>query len=355
MPLAVGLMSGTSLDGVDAALIDSDGQRLLRPRAFHSAAYDEAFRERLRRLIDGREEAEAVARELTLRHAAAVAELLEQAKVSAQEVRIIGFHGQTISHRPDQGRTWQIGDGALLAAETGIDVVDDFRSADMVAGGQGAPLAPLYHAARARDLAKPLAVLNLGGVGNLTWIGGAGEEDLLAFDTGPGNAMIDDWMRRHAGLACDRDGRQALAGRVDRDALARLLDHPYFAAPPPKSLDRNDFDPAAVAGLSIADGAATLTAFTAAAVALALPHLPAKPQRWILCGGGRKNQAIIKCLSENLKVSIEQVEAVGWNGDALEAEAFAYLALRHLAGLPLSLPGTTGCARPCPGGRLHAA
>ncbi len=352
MVLAVGLMSGTSLDGVDAALVETDGLARVEPLAFESTPYDAGFRERLRSLLGGRAAAERVAaveRELTDRHAEAVRSLLAAAGRAAAEVAVVGFHGQTILHEPERRRTWQIGDGQRLAEALGIEVVADFRSADVAAGGEGAPLAPLYHAARAAALETPLAVLNLGGVGNVTWIGG--HEDLLAFDTGPANALLDDWVARHAGLDCDLDGRLAFAGSVDERRLAALMEHPYFERRPPKSLDRDAWDVSGLEGLSAADGAATLTAFTAASVAAALPLLPAAPRRWLASGGGRRNPALLQALRAALGAPVEPVEAAGWNGDAVEAEAFAYLAVRCLEGLPLSLPGTTGVPAPQTGGR----
>ena len=352
--LALGLMSGTSLDGIDAALIHSDGRTRVDAGPALTVPYDAAFRARLRAVLGGRGDVAGVERELTLRHAAAVTELLAQAGRPAAEVTVIGFHGHTILHAPERGRTWQIGDGALLAAETGIDVVCDMRGRDVAEGGQGAPLAPLYHAARAADLPKPVAVLNLGGVGNLTWIG-PGVDQVIAFDTGPGNALIDDWTARHTGRPFDADGALARAGRVDQAALAGLLDNPYFAETPPKSLDRDAFDTTPLDGLSPADGAATLTAFTAATVAAALAHLPAPPARWLVTGGGRRNPAVMEALAARLGVAVDPVEAVGWDGDALEAQAFAYLALRSLDGLPLTLPTTTGVPRPTTGGVLHRA
>jgi anhydro-N-acetylmuramic acid kinase len=356
--LAVGLMSGTSLDGIDAALVETDGAGHVRPLAFLTRPYDGDFRRRLRGLLGGEAPAEAVAaveRELTERHARAVQELLAGAGVAAADVDLVGFHGQTILHAPHQRTSWQIGDGALLARLTGIDTVNDFRSADVAAGGQGAPLVPLYHVAlvEAAGLERPLAVLNLGGVGNLTWIGGAGA-DPLAFDTGPGNALLDDWCAARAGLDCDLDGGLAFAGTPEDDLVAEFLAHPYFAAPPPKSLDRDAFEVAALAGLSPADGAATLTEFTAASVAAARRHLPELPGRWLVAGGGRRNPAMLMALRARLHLPVEPVEAVGWDGDALEAQAFAYLAVRSRAGLPLSLPTTTGVPTPTRGGRLHS-
>ncbi len=345
-------MSGTSLDGIDAALLRSDGEAIAGFGPALTQPYAPDLRERIRALLGkGGHEAGAVARLVTEAHAEAVAALLNRAGMTAKDVAWLGFHGQTILHRPDDARTWQIGDGALLARLTRIATVADFRSMDVAMGGQGAPLVPLYHAALARHagLAPPLLVLNLGGVGNVTWIGDA----LLAFDTGPGNALIDDWMLKHAGSAHDEGGATAARGRVDEAALRRLLDHPYFYAPPPKSLDRNDFSADAVQGLSLADGAATLTAFTAASVARGLQHLPQRPVRCLVCGGGRHNATLMRMLTQQLNMPVEAVEAVGWRGDSLEAEAFAFLAARAVRGLSLSLPGTTGVRLAVSGGRLY--
>ena len=355
---AVGLMSGTSMDGIDAALIRSDGAGAVTAGAFLSLPYDAGMRARLRAVLGGKGPVEAVARELTLRHAEAVKRLLAEAGVAAAAVRVVGFHGHTILHRPQEGRTWQIGDGALLAAETGIDVVADLRSNDIALGGEGAPLVPLYQAALATDLARPVAVVNIGGVANVAWIGpaeGPERENVLAFDTGPGNALINDWVEQHGGEPLDRDGALAGAGRVDAAVLARLLDNPYFDRKPPKSLDRDDFTGAPVAGLSLEDGAATLTAFTAATIARAADHFPAPPRRWLITGGGRHNPTLMAALSQRLDAPVAPVEAVGWQGDALEAQAFAYLALRSLEGLPITLPTTTGVRQPASGGRLHKA
>jgi anhydro-N-acetylmuramic acid kinase len=285
---------------------------------------------------------------LTTRHAEAVTAL----DVDAD---LIGFHGQTILHAPGAGRTWQIGDAEALARATGLPVVHDFRSADVAAGGEGAPLAPVFHAALAASLPRPLAILNIGGVANITWIGAGG--DLVACDTGPGNGPLDDWVTRHTGRAFDADGALAAAGREDDAILARLLADPYFQRPAPKSLDRLAFASrlaeSGLAALSPADGAATLVAFIAAAVA-ATP-LPAPPRRWLIAGGGRHNKAIMAALRRRLAAPVDPVEAVGWNGDALEAQCFAFLAARHLAGLPLSFPGTTGAPKPTPGGKLVSA
>jgi len=349
---AVGLMSGTSLDGVDAAWLESDGARIVRTGRALTLPYDDALRADLRRLLDLAPTlapddvflADVTAR-LTAVHAEAVRALGEPAD-------IVGLHGQTILHRPAERRTWQIGDAAALARAVGLPVAWDFRSADVAAGGEGAPFAPIYHAALAEALAKPLAVLNVGGVANVTWIGADGA--LLACDTGPGNGPLDDFVRQHTGAAFDRDGALALSGQADAAVLARLLAHPYFARSMPKSLDRLDFSAAlaasGVAALSAADGAATLVAFTAASVALA--PLPGVPLRVLVCGGGRNNPALMAALRARLTVPVDAVEAAGWDGDALEAQCFAHLAVRVRRGLPLSFPGTTGVPAPTPGGRI---
>ena len=352
--LALGLMSGTSCDGIDAALVETDGRCRVRCGKATTFPYDATFQARLRSVMGGRGDIPAVERELTELHAKEVGNLLTSAGIPARDVTVVGFHGQTILHEPERGRTWQIGDGALLARLTGIDVVNDFRSRDVAAGGQGAPLVPAFHAALAANLERPIAVLNIGGVANVTWVGDQTEDgDLLAFDTGPGNALLNDWALRHLGVPVDRDGVLARAGRVDQAVLSLLMADPYFSRPAPKSLDRDAFDASPVAALTPADGAATLAAFTAAAVARATDLFPAPPKRWLVTGGGRHNPAIMQGLTAALAAPIAPVESVGWDGDALEAQAFAYLAVRSLDGLPLSLPTTTGVRQPTTGGRLH--
>jgi len=348
----IGLMSGTSLDGVDAAWMESDGVRIGRMGPSLTVPYDDALRADLRAILDrapvmGEDDpalADAV-RRLTEAHVRAVRELGEPAD-------LIGFHGQTILHQPDRRRTWQVGDAGLLARATGIRVAYDFRTADVAVGGQGAPLVPVFHQALAAGLPRPLAILNIGGVANVTWIGA--DDMLFAFDTGPGNGPLDDWIAIHTGARFDADGALSRAGRADAAVLGRLLAHPYFQAPAPKSLDRLDFSRAlaasGLAALSPADGAATLVAFTAGAVAAA--RFPSTPRNWLVCGGGRHNPAIMQALRIALGVPVEPVETVGWDGDALEAQCFGFLAARVVAGLPLSFPSTTGVPRPIPGGRL---
>lgn len=351
--LAIGLMSGTSLDGIDAALIESDGVGLVRPLGFTSRAYDPDFRARLRAVLGGQGPVAAVERELTLRHARIVETLIAESGYTVEAITVIGFHGHTILHEPAAGRTWQIGDGALLARETGIDVVSDLRANDVAHGGEGAPLVPLFQAALASDWEKPVAVLNVGGVANVTWIGDP-DEPLIAFDTGPGNALINDWCERKAGRAFDEGGGLGLSGRVRESLLQELLSNSYFDRAAPKSLDRDHFRTDLPADLSLADGAATLAAFTAGAVARALEQVPRPPRRWLISGGGRHNAALMKEFGQRLPGLVAPIEAVGWNGDALEAQAFAYLALRSLDGQVLTYPTTTGVKEAVTGGQFHA-
>ncbi len=357
----MGLMSGTSLDGIDAAILDTDGAGIAVPGPALTVPYHPWTRamlnEALKAALHTRAgdpvppQIEKAERLLTDAHAQAVAALLRHAELKAPDIAYIGFHGQTILHRPSDRWTWQIGDGALLAQATGIAVVNEFRLADVAAGGQGAPFVPLYHLVLARDMERPLAVVNIGGVANVTYIGL--KDEIIAFDTGPGNAALDDWALKHTGEALDRDGRLARSGTVNEAVLAFMLDHPVFLRPPPKSLDRFDFPMAAVEGLSAADGAATLTAFTAAAIARAREHLPEPPKTWIICGGGRHNPVLMEALRARLSGEVITAEEAGWRGDFLEAEAFADLAVRSVRGLPLSLPSTTGVPYPMTGGRLH--
>jgi anhydro-N-acetylmuramic acid kinase len=354
MPRTIGLMSGTSLDGVDAAWLDTDGERVTAFGPTLTIPYDATLRRDLRAILElapGLTPADprllsAVTR-LTECHARAV-------KAVERPADLIGFHGQTILHQPERRRTWQVGDAASLARETGVPVAYDFRSADVASGGEGAPFAPVYHAALARDLPRPLAVLNIGGVANVTWIGPPATDELIAFDTGPGNGPLDDWVMRHTGQTFDRDGALARSGTVDAAVLSALMAHPYFSRPAPKSLDRLDFSRALAAsgldGLAAADGAATLVAFTAESIAAS--RFPAPPRQWLVTGGGRHNPAIMAALRNALGVPVEPVETMGWNGDALEAQCFGFLAARVARGLPLSFPGTTGVPMPTPGGRI---
>ncbi|WP_224703816.1 anhydro-N-acetylmuramic acid kinase [Devosia aquimaris] len=367
---SIGLMTGTVLDGnIDVALLRTDGERIERFGAYTLAPYPQDIRDLLEETLaqarvwnfEGPEPAIFAAAEaaLTTAQSAAVLDLVSQAGLTPADIGIIGFHGQSVLHRAPQpgriGATRQLGDGALMHRLTGIRTAYDFRSADVRAGGQGAPLAALYHQALLRMIGATdgkTAVLNLGGVANVTWWDG--KDSLIAFDTGPANAPINDFIKAHGLGEMDRDGTLALRGTVDEARLARLLTHPYLSAPFPKSLDRFDFLASMADGLDVETGAATLTAFTTGAVGKALDLLPQRPERLIVCGGGRHNPAIMAMLGARAGIEAVPAEAVGWRGDAIEAECFAFLAVRVLRGLPISFPTTTGAPHPLTGGQLAA-
>jgi anhydro-N-acetylmuramic acid kinase len=365
---AIGLMSGTSYDGVDVALINTDGEEIGRLGPTLYRPYGEDERAVLRQamttaanLTDRTErpgplaDAEAL---VTQSHAEAVEALLAAHGMAASDIGVVGFHGQTILHDPGRRLTVQLGDGQALARRLGIPVVYDFRAADVAAGGQGAPFVPVFHRAMVRSLDErsPIVVLNIGGVANLTYIDG--EAALIACDLGPGNALIDDFMRVRTGSPHDSEGRAAAAGRVDEAAVAHILTHPFFGKPPPKSLDRNAFHQwiaadAKLAGKSLEDGAATLTALTAAAIARSMALLPRTPATFIVAGGGVRNPVLMRMLAERVAPAhVKTADAVGWAADSLEAQGFAYLAVRSLNGLPLSFPTTTGVPQPMAGGVL---
>lgn len=359
--LAIGLMSGTSRDGIDAALIETDGEGASKGIAFHAKPYNDGFRIRLaeacqRAMAMDRPGFEplirAVEDELTELHVEAVADLLARSGHVAQDIAVIGFHGHTVAHRPEWRWTWQIGDAAALAGAFGIPVVGDLRSADVEAGGQGAPLLPVYHRALAHDLPKPAAILNLGGVANITAIGADGT--IIAFDTGMASGLIDNWMQTHGDAPFDDEGATAARGAVDEARLAAMMANPWFDLPPPKSIDREAFSIDSLRGLGLEDGAATLTAFSAAAVARGIDHLAQRPQRIHVAGGGRHNATLMAMLAARTGVDVRSVDDLGWDGDALEAQGFAYMAVRHLKGLPISFPGTTGAPRPMAGGVLFS-
>lgn len=358
---ALGLMSGTSLDGIDVAIIETDGANFVDRGGYVTYPYSDAFRAQLRQGLEDalalKDRRERPARlrllehYLTELHAEAVEHFLADTMTDASSIDVIGFHGQTVLHRPAERLTVQLGDGALLASRLGIDVVYDMRARDVALGGQGAPLVPVYHRAMlARLDARPIAVLNLGGVGNVTWIGRDGM--LLAFDTGPGNALIDDWVAKTAGVAFDDEGSIGRRGRVSEEAVRQYLLAPFFADLPPKSLDRNAFDLGLIEGLSAEDGAATLAAFTAQSAARAREHFSEAPELWVVCGGGRRNRLVMELLAERVDAAVVPAEAVGLDGDGIEAEAWAYLAVRSRLGLPLTFPGTTGVTAPEAGGVL---
>lgn len=357
----IGLMSGTSMDGVDAAFIQTDGENRLVLGAGHYLAYPPAFQTRLKSVLGGKGDVNAVETELTDFHIQAVRELLAALGKQPADIDYLGFHGHTILHEPrregwsggsrqnKEAKTLQIGDAGKLARETGIKAIYDFRTNDVAAGGQGAPLVPVFHQALCRDLPKPLTVLNIGGVANVTYIGANGE--LLAFDTGPGNAMIDDWMRQHTNQTFDENGTTARRGKINVDILAEFLANAYFTQMPPKSLDRDHFNLSLVRDLNLADGAATLAACTVQSIAAAQNFFPSAPLQWIVCGGGRKNKFLMDSLRAALP-GVINADELGWNGDLIEAQAFAYLAARSVRGLPISFPGTTGVTQPLTGGKI---
>ncbi|WP_082130552.1 anhydro-N-acetylmuramic acid kinase [Kiloniella spongiae] len=349
----LGLMSGTSMDGIDAALIKSDGQTVTETGATLSYSYTPEQRALLEAVMGEGKDVRGVEAQMTRWHHDVVIALLGKANLVPDDIELIGFHGQTTFHDPSRRITIQIGDGDLLAKLSGIPVVNDFRKADVAAGGEGAPFAPLYHQALAGDLAKSLVVLNIGGVSNITYLGPDGT--VLACDTGPGNGLIDDWVQQHFGKSMDEGGKIAAKGEVNEKALGIMLDNCFFDLAPPKSLDRYDFNLDAVQKLCPEDGAATLTAFTAAVNAKIVSFLPQEPERWVVTGGGRHNPVLMEALRSALGVTVDPVESLGWDGDALEAQAFAFLAKRSQLKLPLSLPTTTKVPEPCLGGVLHAA
>jgi anhydro-N-acetylmuramic acid kinase len=356
---AIGVISGTSMDGIDVALVETDGDRAVRPGPGRTYPYRDALRAQLLRLIAEAERAqtdplEELEAEVTEAHMGAVRAFMAEQGLTVREVGLVGLHGQTVFHRPEARFTRQLGFGQRIAKGLGIDTVARFRHADVAAGGEGAPFAPLYHRALATSLDQPLMVLNLGGVGNVTYLDG---DTVIAFDTGPASALLDDFVLRRRGVAFDEDGRLAAAGNINEELVRAFMDNPFFDRPAPKSLDRNDFHRRAqgVEALSDADGAATLAAFTVESVVAALRHVPGTPKRWLVTGGGRRNGHFMRRLAERLGVPVEPVEAVGWDGDFLEAQCFGYLAVRSHRGLPLSLPTTTGVPRPMPGGELFRA
>jgi anhydro-N-acetylmuramic acid kinase len=358
---ALGLMSGTSMDGIDVAMITTDGEDAVTRGPGVTFPYPPEFRTRLRTALTeaatltARDQRPgslaATERELNKRHAEAVERFITQFGVARDSIDLIGLHGQTVLHRPADRLTVQLGDGPLLAQLTGIDVVYDLRAADVAAGGQGAPMVPVYHRALASLLPeRPVAFLNLGGVANITWVGADGR--LIAFDTGPGNAPIDDFVRARTGQPYDDGGQLAASGEADGAVVAGFLRQPYFREPPPKSLDRNAFAIDLSPSMSTADGAATLAMCAAMAVAQGTAWLPAPPALWLVSGGGRHNRGLMQALEAALNAKLLPAEEVGLDGDSIEAEAWAYLAVRSLRGLALSFPMTTGAPTPMTGGLL---
>lgn len=347
---AIGMMSGTSLDGIDIALVETDGINTTKLLDFKTYPYDDSVKQAVKKVFGATEssnDTNNAEKLITDAHISALADFRQKAD-------IIGFHGQTITHIPEQKFTWQIGDAQRLANESGIDVVADMRQADIKAGGQGAPLLPICHQAFTSAVEKPIAILNLGGVGNVTWLG-INDEDILAFDTGPANALIDDLIKKHTGEKYDKDGKLALSGNVNDGLVNQWLENDYFKQKPPKSLDRNQWDISAVENLKLEDAVATLTSFTVRSILKSFEHLPKIPKAVYVAGGGVHNKAIMKWLGEALPYPVLSAEDIGLNSDALEAQGFAYLAVRSLKGLHLTLPSTTGVQKALTGGKVYKA
>ena len=353
--LAIGLVSGTSRDGIDVALIETDGESHVRPLAFQEHPYSPAVRDLIAQACAYAARAvtkeriagpliEEANRIVTQLHLEAVRKLLNYTGMDRDEIEVIGLAGHTVAHRPELGWTWQIGSGSMIADEIRIKVISDFREDDMRASGQGAPLIPVFHRALAEETAKPIAIVNLGGVANITGL--YSDDDMSAFDCGMANALIDDWMLKHTGEPFDRDGAMAASGTVDEEILADMLRHVFFKAFPPKSLDRDDFTTAAVEGLSVADGAATLTAFSAEGVVRGLVQIDQRPEKLFVTGGGRKNPTLLRMISERSGIATTPIDKLGWNGDAVEAQGFAYMAVRRMRLLPVTFPTTTGATEP---------
>ncbi|MCW4114650.1 anhydro-N-acetylmuramic acid kinase [Aurantimonas sp. MSK8Z-1] len=364
---AIGLMSGTSLDGIDVALLDTDGAGLVRRGPSRGYPYEAAFRERLAAALQAAKSIEdrdarpgdlaALDREIAERHAEAVRRFAADCGIDLASVDLVGFHGQTVLHRPEWGLTVQIGDGQRLAEALGLPVIHDMRAADMAAGGQGAPLVPAYHAALAAGLPDalqpegPVAFVNIGGISNVTFIDG--EAEPVAFDSGPGMALIDQWVQREAGIPFDQNGTIASEGGIVATLAASYLDAPFFERPAPKSLDRFDFAVPEKGAGALEDVARTLAFVTAEAILKAAEQMPRQPRLWIICGGGRRHPLIMQDLREGAArrgARAILAEEAGLDGDAMEAEAWAYLAVRSVKGLPLTFPGTTGCRAPTTGG-----
>jgi anhydro-N-acetylmuramic acid kinase len=352
---ALGLMSGTSLDGIDVALIKTDGEKLVERGPSETFKYSADQQAQLRQGLTDAEHISsrtqrpaslaALEQDLTTWHATAVQKFLQTCALKPSNIDIIGFHGQTVIHRPEQQLTVQLGDGVGLAKALSIQVAYDMRAADIAAGGQGAPLVPVYHRAIAKN--TPVAFVNIGGVANVTYVGPNGE--LIAFDTGPGNALINDWVQKHTGATHDEGGAIALKGEASNHFVDNALSHKFFAHRPPKSLDRNSFANFSVEKLSLTDGAATLAAFTVQSIAASARWFPTPVKNWIICGGGRHNAALMQGLRSTLD-NVESAEQAGLNGDSMEAEAWAYLAVRSLRGLPITFPETTGVRKEMTGG-----
>lgn len=356
---ALGLMSGTALTGVDVALVETDGLDIYDISFNETIPYDEGLKDKLSSIIglnpDNEKDLPAIKEvdiELTKFHADIVNEYIKDREVA---VDVIGFHGHTILQDPEQRISYQSGDGSLMHELTKIPVVNKFHRADIFAGGQGAPIYPVYHEALCAKIEKPVAVLNMGGKSSITLLGRNGE--MMAFDIGPGNAAINSWTLRKGGQEMDFNGKLAATGIVNEKIVASLMRHKYFAKYPPKSLDVSIFNEKLehLSGSNLEDGAATVTAFVAEAVSYSISlYLPEQPKQLILCGGGAKNPTLRRFIRQRLDgIEVISGEDYGWGVTSIEAQAVAYLAVRRLYNMPSTFPTTTGAAAPVIIGELH--
>jgi anhydro-N-acetylmuramic acid kinase len=357
--VALGLMSGTSLDGIDAALLETDGETVLDIGPSLTIPYPDDFRRRLKKEVELASSTDQITTDtelitdLTSLHITSVQKLLSLettfGKWSAPQV--IGFHGHTTLHRPEHHITQQIGNPDQLANAIGVPVVADFRVRDVELGGQGAPLAPIFHASMFRSKSKPICVVNIGGISNITWIG-KGCDELIAFDTGPGNGLLDAWVERMTGQRFDDKGKLSATGVANRDILSKLLSNPYFLRRAPKSLDRSDFSLELLEGLNASDGSATLISFTVETIIAGLYQCPSLPSALYVTGGGRHNDTLMKELTFSSPCPVHSIEQENWNGDMIEAQAFAFMAVRCVRDMPITFKGTTGTRIPLTGGVL---
>lgn len=357
--IALGLMSGTSLDGIDAALLETDGDKILYTGPFHTVAYSDAFRVRLKNAVETAARNNeptadpSLISDLTSLHCDCIRELLSSVQPDSKwaSPSVVGFHGHTTLHRPDRGVTQQIGNPAQIAEAFSIPVVSNFRAHDVEHGGQGAPLAPIYHAAMLASDSKPVCVVNIGGIGNITWIGPE-KNELVAFDTGPGNGLMDAWIEQTTGARFDQDGNLSATGTVNPAVLDELLSLPYYTLDYPKSLDRSDLSLKPIQALAQSDGAATLLAYTVKTILMGVKQCPAPPLALYVSGGGRHNKTLMARLAEESPCPVHAIEGCGWNGDVVEAQAFAFMAVRSQLGLPITFTNTTGTATALTGGEL---
>lgn len=358
--LAIGLMSGTSRRGVDAALIETDAFEHVRPLVFQTNPYSPGVRSLL---AQAREVAQSLpipgphpvideaASVVSSLHLEAIRKLLSSSGFEHTEIEVVGMHGHSIMHRPESGTSWQLGNGLALATESRINVVSDFVATDQGEGGCGGPLLPVFYRALMHEEAKPAAVLDLGETARLT--AHYSDRELGSLEVGPGTRLLDAWMQLHFDKDFDEDGAMSARGTPDEDVIEELIAHPYFRKEAPKSVDLDIFSIAPVRDLSPEDGAATLAAFTAECVVRGLLRLAQRPDRFWVAGGGRKNATLLRMIASRTGISARPIDKLGWNGDALDAQGYAYLAVRRVALKSSTYPETTGVKVPAHCGKIH--